>query len=467
MTRSPLCAVGSPPAAGKFAAGKFAAGKFTAGKLAALALLAALSLATPIPGGARAADYLLGPQDRLRLKLVEWRPGNGEAIEWEALADDYTVSAAGRIAMPMLGEFQAGGKTPTQLSIDIAEKLRARVGMPTRPEISVEVQSYRPFYVLGAVDKPGEYAFRPDLSALQAIGIAGGVYRPADTGLMRLERDRISALGLLDESRAVLARSLVREARLVGELSDVVDVKLPSTLGNRGFDARALDAIALDALVTDEGAIAKARMTSYRAQTAAATRLKALLDDQIKTLSAKIASQDRQIDISRRELQTYNTLTSQGLAVSSRQFALERALSDAEGKRLDYEMALLNARQDRQKAEQSQIDLTNDRQSKILDELSDVRGEIEGARAKVRTQEDLVNEASVTAPRAFLDRENAVRGQKPVFILTRRNADGTAAVSLVEETAALEPGDVLKVEVPGLLSGASGDRLRRSEADIR
>ncbi|MET0257607.1 MAG: polysaccharide biosynthesis/export family protein [Methylobacterium sp.] len=424
-------------------------------------LVATVSLAVPA-GGARAADYLLGPQDRLRVKLVEWRPGNGEAIEWEALADDYTVSAAGRIAMPMLGEFKAGGKTPTQLSVEIAEQLRVRVGLPSRPEVSVEVQSYRPFYVLGSVDKPGEYAFRPDLSALQAVGIAGGVYRPADAGLMRLERDRIGALGLLEENRAALGRSLVREARLVGELSDVVDVKLPRDMDGKGFDPSGLDT-----LVADESAIAKARLTSYRGQMSAADRLKALLDDQIRTLAAKIASQDRQVDISRRELQTYNTLTSQGLAVSSRQFALERALSDAEGKRLDYEMAQLNARQDRQKAEQSQVDLTNDRRSKILDEISEVRGDIGTSRAKVRAQENLVNEASVTTPRAFLDRENAIREQKPIFILTRRRPDGGASVNVVEDTAALEPGDVLKVEVPGLLSPPGGDRTRRKEAEVQ
>ena len=153
---------------------------------ARLALLAGAVLLAPLRGGAQAAEYLLGPQDRLRLKLVEWRPGNGEAIQWEALADDYTVSAAGRIAMPMLGEFHAGGKTPSQLSVEIAEQLRKRVGLSIRPEVSVEVQSYRPFYMLGAVDKPGEYAFRPDLTALQAVGVAGGLYRPADAGLLLL-----------------------------------------------------------------------------------------------------------------------------------------------------------------------------------------------------------------------------------------------------------------------------------------
>lgn len=411
---------------------------------------------------AQASEYLLGSQDRLRIKLVEWRPGNGEAVDWESLSDEYTVGAAGRIAIPMLGEFKAGGKTPTALSVEVATQLQKRVGLPARPEVSVEVLSYRPFYVLGSVDKPGEYAFRPDVTALQAVGIASGLYRPADPGLLRLERDRITAFGALEESRATLGKALVREARLLSELNGRLDFTMPSEVDGKGFDARIIAT-----LMSDEASIAKARATAYEAQIKSGENLKVLLDNQIKTLTAKIMAQDKQIDISRRELASYSTLTSQGLAVSSRQFALERAVTDDESKRLDYEMAQLNARQDRQKAEQSQIDATNDRRSKILDELSEVRGGIAESRAKVRAGEDLVNEATAVAPRAFLDRERALRDQKPIFILTRRNADGAASVTVVEDTTLLEPGDVLRVEVPGVLGPSGSERSVRKEAEVQ
>ena len=427
-----------------------------------LVLLAVLLLAVQVaPAAAVDEGYRLGPHDRLRIKIVEWRPGAGQAVEWEALSDFYSVNASGRLSMPMLGEFLAGGKTTAALADAIGAEMQKRVGMPIRPEVSVEIDTYRPFYILGSVTKPSDYAFRPGITPLQAVGIAGGFYRPTDAGLLRIERDRITAQGLIEQNKLELLRGLVREARLQGETANRVEVKLAPDLAGRD----------LGSLVADEEAIARSRVDAFNAQMRSSESLKALLDEQIKTLDAKIASQAKQVDISRRELQSYSALTSQGLAITSRQFSLERTVAEAEGRKIDYEMAALTARQDRRKAEQAQMTLQSERQTKLAAELGDTRAGIEQARAKVAAQEGLVREATVTAPALVLARDQASEKRKPIFVLTRRDpATETASTTVVTEATTLEPGDVLRVEVPLPQAGEVEERTvrasdRRSSAE--
>ena len=407
-----------------------------------------------LASAAHADEYRLGPQDKLRIKVVEWRPGSGQAVEWEALSDDYSVNASGRISMPMLGTFNADGQTVTELADMIGAEMQKRVGMPLRPEVSVEIQGYRPFYVLGSVEKPGDYAFRPGVTPLQAVGIAGGFYRPSDAGLLRIERDRITAQGLIEENRLDVMRGEVRQARLQAELAGRAPLKLPKDLEGRN----------LGSLVEDEDAIGRTRSDTFAAQIKAADGLKALLDDQIRSLDAKIASQNKQVEISRRELQSYSALTSQGLAISSRSFSLERSVAEDEGRKIDYEMAALTARQDRRKAEQSQIDLRNERTAKITAELADVRMAISQARNKVAAQEGLMREATVTTPALVLDRERAGTARRPVFILTRRDRTrDAAATTVVTDATVLEPGDVLQVEVGPPGDAETEGRVRASD----
>src|SRR5215469_16719128 len=118
---------------------------------------AAGQMATP----AAADAYRLGVDDKLRLKIFEWRESVHEVHEWSALNDDFTVGSSGDLSLPLVGAVPAAGKTTQELASLIAERLQSAVAMPKRPEISVEVAHYRPFYIVGVVNKPGDYSYRP------------------------------------------------------------------------------------------------------------------------------------------------------------------------------------------------------------------------------------------------------------------------------------------------------------------
>lgn len=115
-------------------------------------------------------DYALAGGDKLRVIVF------GE----EALGGDYTISGAGIISLPLIGEVKAQGLTATQVRDRVAGQLAN--GYLNEPRVAVEVLSTRPFYILGEVTRPGEYPFADGLTVEAAVARAGGYTYRAKKG---------------------------------------------------------------------------------------------------------------------------------------------------------------------------------------------------------------------------------------------------------------------------------------------
>ncbi len=123
----------------------------------------------PLPS-APTAEYRLGPDDRIRIITF----GN------EQLTGEFRVSASGDIALPLLGTVHAGGLTPRQLEDRVATLL-AQSRLFKSPSVSVEVVAYRPIFVLGEINRPGQYPYQPGMTVLTAVAVAGGfTYRAVE-----------------------------------------------------------------------------------------------------------------------------------------------------------------------------------------------------------------------------------------------------------------------------------------------
>ena len=121
----------------------------------------------PVPSAA----YRLGPGDEVRIITV------GE----DTLTGEFGVDASGRIAVPMLGSVRAAGLSPEALGAVVGTALQ-RGGLVRSPSVSVEVIRYRPIFVLGEVNKPGEFPYEPGMTVLGAVALAGGfTYRAVET----------------------------------------------------------------------------------------------------------------------------------------------------------------------------------------------------------------------------------------------------------------------------------------------
>jgi polysaccharide export outer membrane protein len=108
------------------------------------------------------APYHLDAGDRLRVVVY------GQ----EGLTNTYAIDAGGAITMPLIGAVAARGRTPAGLANEIAAKLRN--GYIREPSVAVEVETYRPFFILGEVAAPGQYPYVPNMSVESAVAIAGG-----------------------------------------------------------------------------------------------------------------------------------------------------------------------------------------------------------------------------------------------------------------------------------------------------
>jgi polysaccharide export outer membrane protein len=108
------------------------------------------------------APYHLDAGDKLRVVVY------GQ----EGLTNTYAIDAGGSITMPLIGAVAARGKTPAGLAADISARLRN--GYIREPSVAVEVETYRPFFILGEVAAPGQYPYVPNMSVESAVAIAGG-----------------------------------------------------------------------------------------------------------------------------------------------------------------------------------------------------------------------------------------------------------------------------------------------------
>jgi polysaccharide biosynthesis/export protein len=90
----------------------------------------------------------------------------------EALSNSYFVDAAGQVTIPLIGAVGARGLTTQQLARAVATKLRA--GFIREPHVAIEVETYRPFFILGEVAQPGQYPYVPNMTVETAVAIAGG-----------------------------------------------------------------------------------------------------------------------------------------------------------------------------------------------------------------------------------------------------------------------------------------------------
>lgn len=120
------------------------------------------STAPADPAESAGSSYVLGPSDRVRLKVY------GE----QDITGEYEVDTNGYISVPLAGRVKAAGLTTRQLERSVASALSK--GLLRDPRVNAEVAVYRPFFILGEVKRAGEYPYKSGLTVLDAVASAGG-----------------------------------------------------------------------------------------------------------------------------------------------------------------------------------------------------------------------------------------------------------------------------------------------------
>jgi protein involved in polysaccharide export with SLBB domain len=415
--------------------------KVLASRVAILPLL--LLLASPLAvaqaaGPGRSSSYRLGVGDQIRLKVYEWRRATGDVYGWNALNADFRVGPDGAVSLPMLGMVPASGVSIDQLAEQISTRLQKAVGLATPPQASVEIVQFRPFYILGSVHHPGEYSYRPGMTVLQALSLAGGTFRIDDPGLLLVRRNLLSASGDLRVLVLEYEGLLARRARLQAELDGSPQIGFPRELLERRDQSEAAQAMA------QEQAMFAARRDALHSETTSLNQLKDLLNGEVTSLQSKTKDVDQELALLKQELAQTAAMVQKGLAAAPREFTLRQTELQTEGRRLDLDTAILRAREDIGKAEQSILKLHDKRRGEIMAESAEVERKLVDHAARIKTGKAIEEQEGNASPdlASILD-----SGSGPLtYSIIRPAGDAGGPQKLAAtEASDVEPGDTIEV----------------------
>jgi polysaccharide export outer membrane protein len=129
------------------------------------------------PSGGAATGNEIAAGDRLRITVF------GD----DRMSGEYNVDESGAITIPLGGPVSVAGRTAENAAAAIASVL-VTAGLFRDPKVTVEIVTLRPFYILGEVNRPGEYPYRPGMSLFAAVATAGGYTYRADSGTVFIRK---------------------------------------------------------------------------------------------------------------------------------------------------------------------------------------------------------------------------------------------------------------------------------------
>lgn len=380
-------------------------------------------------GAAQTETYTIGPGDVLELRVLEWQPVENRVLEWESMRAEMPVDTDGMVSVPFLGQIEAQLLSPAQLSAVITDGLQQRFAISASLDAAVQVLTYRPVYIAGAVHTPGEYPFRPGLTAAQLIAQAARASDRIDTRDILDREGTIALLGLESE------RLTLRQAMLQAAIAERDTVTLPSAPTGADWP---------QAVVDGENDVLRLRKQRRVRELVALDDRIRLLGREIEALNKNGEALERILVGARRDYENVRSLAEGGLALGARVAETERTLMLTESQLLDVSTAVLQAKQGISLAE-AEKDAMRDREwLEDTRELQRVESELARVLTTLRTQQRIATVESGV----FLAKVNAegVAVAEPVVTILRQDRDTTRRLTGL--ATILAPGDVVQVDTP-------------------
>ncbi|WJS05896.1 polysaccharide biosynthesis/export family protein [Roseibium aggregatum] len=309
--------------------------------------------------GLSAEQYRLSGGETLELRAGAWDARNKTFANWDGVAGSYKMAPDGNIHVPIAGAVEVVGKTLDEVADTIASRMQRIVGLTELPAVSVEVSRYAPVFVGGAVTAPGQFDFIPGMTVEKALAIAGGYYRlPNEEGTQQTSLTRIT--GEINQLRGSASKLLQQEKRLEQEVQLYSAETLPDAVESQSSDPV-------------QSKILSANIKVIKAELQSLKDLRVLLNEKISQLSEEIVLRDNQIELARKDLASMEHLKDKGLAVTTRVSSANTALNDLEAKRLQLEVARLDAQQRLNLASRDAATLFDRTRGEKLSELTEVK----------------------------------------------------------------------------------------------
>ena len=103
----------------------------------------------------------------------------------DRLSGEYEIDSAGFVSLPLAGTLKAAGLSKQEMERALAKQFNSEY--LRNPKVTVDISSFRPFYILGEVSKPGEYPYKNGLNVMSAMALAGGATYRAKQSTVQIQ----------------------------------------------------------------------------------------------------------------------------------------------------------------------------------------------------------------------------------------------------------------------------------------
>jgi len=378
---------------------------------------------------------------------AEYRLQGGDVVEISVsgvpeLRQRAPVQLDGSITFPVVGTFTVEGvefsEIRTKLQSAVASKIfrirtpdgRELSRMFERDEVAATIVEYRPVFVTGDVTRPGEQAFRPRMTARQALASAGGF-----SALARANATSFDAANLRSEYITVwltLAREHARVWRIKTELGENID------LDQKAIPPAPVPDTTISQIVSLELEYRKASASDHERQKDFLRRSIEQADKQILVLSEQKQNEDEGVQADAQDLQKAKAAFGNGTLPSFRVVEFRRAALFSSTRQLQTTNQLMQVKRSRAEFARELEKIDDQRQIRLLAELQDATVKLAGERAKLRSVEEKLQLTGLRPPRSS---DGASKADITVF---RSSTSGKERLTADADTE-LQPGDVIEV----------------------
>lgn len=383
-------------------------------------LLSLLAIFSSVAAQAQAdADYTVGVGDRLAVSIY----GKPE------LSGTFEVRADGQVVLHLLGGIPVAGATVREIEQRIEAEAQERFS--SRESVLVDMAEYRSVYVAGVVDIPGAYEYRPGLTVMKAVALAGGLQKAAaETNLDReVEATRRRAM----EAREKLTFAEAEQAALAKELARIEE----------GEVAGAQETLP-EGPLGDQHQLVDLRRSLTEGLTEGSERKMILADEEAMLFAQRRELINSQLAATQEQLSGMEDLAARGLARREQTLQLEINADEFRSDALEAAAFEARARQTIANAESDIRIAEMEYNHKLLADKIAADQRVALARAELQLALDYLRE---TDPSAMQGMGDMGAMMQTVYEIHRAGEDGPI---MAEPSTPLAPDDLLMVEMVGL-----------------
>jgi len=379
---------------------------------------------------------------------AEYRVNIGDVLEVVVAGlPDFRHRAAvqvdGNISLPLAGTLPVAGLPLPQIRAKIGAALASKIYRQRTPdgrevvividadEVATTVAEYRPIYVNGDVSKPGEYPYRPSITARQLVAVAGGY----DIMRIRMNNPYLESADLRSEYGSLwteLAKEQARMWRIKNELGEGTQLN-PGILTDMPVARSAISEI-----VKAETEYLKTKQSDYQQEKAFLQRAVRQGDDEVRVLSEQQKKEEEGFHTDLEELQKATDLYGKGSLTSPRVTDARRAVLLSSTRKLQTSAALLQVKKQQDEFSRRLAKLDDQRRLDLLRELQDTSVKLNQIRERLQSVGEKIQYTAMV-------RSQLVRGAGKVDIAIIRMGEKGQERVVANEDIELQPGDALEV----------------------